>query len=200
MKSFNVTISRAHKIVERLKKRAEEQAALARNSFTMPMIQAKPLPAQVVAYHKRVEEGRAALKVFQVIQKEIADIRNKIAHANVTYGMSDKMAEQERLRHERALLEQVLSANTENDALSLEVVMDKAFEMPNSNPSDGIYPVRRQGIKVMVCEASDIEEWKACVLQIDAVRSRLSDEISDLNASKIEISLSDDSASAAGLV
>ena len=192
MKNFNVTLTRAHKIVERIRSKLSELEK--EIGFVLPTIQITGYAGEHQMAETKVLVNNALAS--QVKHKELLDImteiRTKVGAANVESGVSHLLAEQEGLSRRIALMKSILAKPS--NAISLDALPDyKPFGEQNSF-------ARVTGIQVSTLPTEISNDLATELTKLQTQAFALSDKMADANASRISLELPDNIAEVLGLV
>lgn len=193
--TFTVTLTRWHKVAERLARDYGESVSECRQTLSQTMISAYLGEEQEQFLQDQTQNALANLERAFRIQDAIAHIRHLVGDANVREGVSARLAEFEKLNRRVKALSEVV------DSQSIDMVsVTQLRNIPKDYVADGAsYDSKRPRIKVRMLGMQDLE---ALTNQLDAARRAayaLSDEVSDLNKARLSIELETDVANAAGL-
>lgn len=181
---LKVSLTRAHKLAERISALIAEQVAQAQQ-FAAPSSVDGILGdgvAQVEALERRGVTAMAAVAVVEQLYKDWEAARTAIAEANVSAGVSAKLAHQEVLKRKASLLRQLVDAGKREGLAPRDIAAFRSLAPSTS------YGVRGLFAKALTdAQLAELEEKLANVQRELFV---LSDEISDANTTKIEISIS----------
>ena len=193
--TYTLTLTRWHKVAERLARDYGESISESRSTLSQTAISAYLGEEQEQFLQAQTQNALGNLERAFRIQDAVAHIRHLVGNANVHEGVAAKLAEFDKLnRRAKALSEVVDSQSTEM------VSVTQLRSIPKDYVADGAnYDSKRPKIKVRMLGMQDLEKLAS---QLDATRKAayaLSDEVSDLNKAKLSIELETDVASAAGL-
>ena len=194
MASHTLSLTRWHKVAERLSRTYTELAQSARNAFTN---------TQVSGYLGETQVDRIRVlggielnnlhRAFQ-LQESLIQIRQAIGEANAKTGVNRELAEYDALMRRHKLLETILNAQS-TDMVGIEEIQ----MLPKQILSEDRYDRTRGTIKVKILSSEaelDLHEEARSLL---ARSYALSDRISDLNRERLTLELPEDIAKEAGL-
>ncbi|MBL8421316.1 MAG: hypothetical protein JNK92_11850 [Dechloromonas sp.] len=193
-KDYTLSLSRWHKVAERLSRIYTELTQSARNTFNNTQVGGYLGVAQVdrlkmLAAASLVDMHRA----FEV-QDAIASIRQAIGDANARTGVARELAAHDALSRRHKFLDSILVAQG-----SEMIGLDELPALPSHVVSEDRYDRSRGQIRVRILSTEDRAEIKR---EAEALLSRvysLADRISDLNRERISLALADEIAAQAGL-
>ena len=193
--TYTLTLTRWHKVAERLARDYGESVADSRSTLSQTVISAYLGDEQEQFLKTQTQNAMANLERAFRIQDAVARIRHLVGDANVREGVSAKLAEFDKLnRRVKTLSEVVESQSTDM------VSVTQLSSIPKDYVADGAsYDSKRPKIKVRMLNMQELERLAN---QLDKSRKAayaLSDEISDLNKAKLSVELETEVASAAGL-
>lgn len=193
--TYTLTLTRWHKVAERLARDYGESVSECRSTLSQTVISAYLGEEQEQFLQTQTQNALGNLERAFRIQDAVAHIRHLVGNANVHEGVAGKLAEFDKLnRRVKSLSEVVDSQSTDM------VSVTQLRSIPKDYVADGAsYDSKRPKIKVRMLGMQDLEKLAN---QLDAARKAayaLSDEVSDLNKAKLSIELETDVASAAGL-
>ena len=181
MQTISVTLTRAHKIAERLKARAGELMAEALEAAGAVHLMGVPGEAHL----QRLEgQGARVLELSaqaQRYQNALATVRALIGHANDVRGINAKLAQLEvtnkLVAHFKSVFEATKSA-------TLELAELKTYTPISTQASYGLH--------VNVLNAEDRAKVQTLLTQHQHEAVKLSDDIAEANAARVSIELEDD--------
>ncbi len=193
--TYTLTLTRWHKVAERLARDYGESVSECRSTLSQTVISAYLGEEQEQFLQTQTQNALGNLERAFRIQDAVAHIRHLVGNANVHEGVAGKLAEFDKLnRRVKTLSEVVDSQGTDM------VSVTQLRSIPKDYVADGAsYDSKRPKIKVRMLGMQDLEKLAN---QLDAARKAayaLSDEVSDLNKARLSIELETDVASAAGL-
>lgn len=185
-----LTISRAHKVVERLNKLAAEASARAHILLLPVSVSGYAGEAQLADYTKRSEDGLAELGRFQKIASAVSEIRAAIAEVNATQGINRVLSDMEACNRVAHLIRGIVQAQPADGICFSALPAYTAFAPDNHRYGSVTVKSLTEGALSLLSE-----ELK----RVAAEANRLSDILADLNAYKLTISIPDDMAKDVGL-
>ena len=193
--TYTLTLTRWHKVAERLARDYGESISESRSTLSQTAISAYLGEEQEQFLQAQTQNALGNLERAFRIQDAVAHIRHLVGNANVHEGVAAKLAEFDKLNRRVKTLSEVVDSQS-TDMVSITQLRS----IPKDYVADGAnYDSKRPKIKVRMLGMQDLEKLAS---QLDATRKAayaLSDEVSDLNKAKLSIELETDVASAAGL-
>lgn len=193
--NYTLTLTRWHKIAERLARDYGESVSEARAALTQTEVSAYLGEEQEQFLLTQTQTALANLERAFRIQDAVAHIRHLVGDANVREGVSAKLAEFEKLNRRVKALSEVVESQS-NDMVSVSQLRS----IPKDYVADGAsYDSKRPKIKVRMLDMPALDRLADQLSSARKAAYALSDEISDLNKAKLSIELETEVASAAGL-
>lgn len=198
-KNITNTLSRWHKIAERLKTATTEQrqealtALQAGASVDLDTFTVRGETLQANAREALVGGTASVLRLFDAL----FHVRKEVARANIEFKVSDLLNDMERAKQELNFREECLA--TAADKLSV-AEMQNLSNLRSAQPAAAnVYGHGRERFSVSLVSTESVAELKS--KRDDARRkvSALSDQISNANASKLTIVLDDSVVALLGL-
>jgi hypothetical protein len=194
MQSYTLSLSRWHKVAERLARNYTELTQAVRNTLTNTQVSGFLGEAQVGRLHQLASHQVANLdKAFEV-QDALAKIRQAIGDANVRVGVSKDLAEYDALSRRQKLLETILAAQT-----SEMVGFDDLPQLPKQIVTEDRYDRSKGTVRVCMLNGDALAKLKGDAESLRARVYGLADRISDLNRERLTIDLTEEIAQVAGL-
>lgn len=193
-KNYTLSLSRWHKVAERLSRLYTELTQSARNAFNNTQVGGYLGDAQVDRLKVLAAASLADLHRAFAIQDAIACIRQSIGDANARTGVARILAEHDALSRRHKLLESILVAQG-----SEMVGLDELPALPSHVVTDDRFDRSRGQVRVRLLTADQRSELKREADELLARVYSLADRISDLNCERISLDLSDEIVVVAGL-
>lgn len=175
----SVTLSRAHKIAERLKAGAAERFTVAENGMGVQTAFSSMLPSLVPAMMASVQRAQTALGEARAWQAAYAEVRKAIGRANHEAGVSELLADQERINRELGW-HQTLVAGYGLSAPHLDVVL-----APTSAAPAGV----DRHLSFNVLSTEQLDALKATVARLRRESFALSDKVAEANATRVTLAI-----------
>lgn len=194
-KTYTLTLTRWHKVAERLARDYGESVSESRSALSQTVISSYLGEEQEQFLKVQARNALGNLERAFRIQDAVAHIRHLVGEANVREGVSAKLAEFDKLnRRVKTLAEVVDSQSTDM------VPVTQLRHIPKDYVADGAnYDSKRPKIKVRMLEMQELESLGDQLTAARKAAYALSDEVSDLNKARLAIELETEVASAAGL-
>lgn len=190
MKTIKVTLSRAHKIVERLKLRSTELLAEAESLSQPAPVNLRLLPGNPDAIDRYLDRGvrvMALLAEAEAIQRTGAYVREVIAVENVRRDISEKLSQLE-------VCNKLLASLKALSGLRLPADMEFSNVPAILAGSKDEEPL---GLRLNVLTPQQRAELKTKLSTLQRESVVLSDQIAEANAAPVELTLEDNIAALA---
>ncbi|MPZ46960.1 MAG: hypothetical protein GEV05_27060 [Betaproteobacteria bacterium] len=194
---FNLTLSRWHKVAERMSAALKEREAKVKAAFTATTIS---------AWNKQGIEDKAAdiarraaedVALIELGTHAVAHIRAALAVRNAELGVSARLAEAESAKRCAALYKAVL------DGQKADMVRpDGVCALPADAgvEAEGFFGRRAAAsIALQIADTAMLASLREKLAREEARAMRLLDEVADLNRDKLELDVSDGVLQVAGL-
>ncbi|MGH7336387.1 MAG: hypothetical protein ACREI7_02305, partial [Myxococcota bacterium] len=180
-----LTLTRWHKVAERINGALKEAEARAVAAFTTASISPwnKEGIEQKVA--SMAARGKADLALVEQGSAAVAAIRSALGRRNAELGIADRLAEAEAAHRRTSLYRAVLDKQSVDMVQPEHVRHVPAGVVPESEPSWGRREPAR--ITLQVADASLLAELASKLAREQARSHALLDEIADLNREKLEL-------------
>lgn len=195
MKKFECTVSRWHKIVERLNSAV---TALSEDS-TKKLVSAQFNVMTKAAYStesvkKMREDGLSSTRTLMALLGDISTIKVGVGVKNVDTGVTQKLSELEVVNRKMKFLKSIIEGSEDKISYpSFETInVVEAASVKNLYQSATLF-------NVSILQEADIERFKNDLIAQRKIASKLTDDIADLNRSKMELEISDEGFAAADL-
>ena len=194
-KTHTLTLSRWHKVAERLSRDYTETVFKAKQALTQTRVSAYVGESQEVALREQASDWSARLERAFRLQDGIGDIRRILGDANAQHGITALLAEFDKLNRRQ----KVLTDLVEGQAPDM-IAIGELKHIPADYVADGDnYDRRRPQLRVRMLERAEVIRLRE---ELDAVRARayaLADEIAERNKATLALELTGEVAGAAGL-
>ncbi|MFZ4534956.1 hypothetical protein [Propionivibrio sp.] len=194
MKSHTLSLSRWHKVAERLSRSYTEITQAARNTFINTQVNGFLGEAQVARLRDEAALQMIRLHRAFTLQDALANIRQAVGEANAKTGVSKELANYDALSRRHKYLESILAAQS-----SEMVNFDEMPQLPKQLVSEDRYDRSKGSVRVRMLDNEMVNSLR---VEADELRIKvyaLADRISDLNRERLSLDLSEDIAQAAGL-
>lgn len=176
-----ITLSRAHKVTERIKALLAELSSTAVYGLANASVPRYTGEDQVELLSARSAKGIQAVGKYFKYNQVLTDLRLAISKANTDFGVSELLGQQEMLSRNCGLLKQLL---TDVDVNAVAPSQLKDVRIP-ANPDR----YRDPDIIVTLLTAADRAKLEADMVTLKKEMFVVSDKIADANANKITIEL-----------
>jgi hypothetical protein len=194
-KTHTLTLSRWHKVAERLSRDYTETVFKAKQVLTQTRVSAYVGESQEEALREQSSDWSARLERAFRLQDGIGDIRRVLGDANTQYGVTALLAEFDKLNRRQKVLTELIEGQTAD-----MIAIGELKHIPADYIAEGDnYDRRRPQLRVRMLERPDVSRLRQ---ELDAVRARayaLADEIAERNKATLKLELTEEVASAAGL-
>jgi len=191
---YTFTLTRAHKITERLQKLISDTESSVTTDLSPILFSYPSHLATPDNYKTKHTTAYNNLDLLLNLITLKTTLRNKIAEANQLYGINDKMAEINCNKVKLQLLHKIESLskidNNTIPAANLQYWIETMSKVSSGGDSSYV-------IKVIPGLMSDL--YKTKIKELEKINFILNDTLSDLNKNTITIDLSDDIAELLGL-
>jgi hypothetical protein len=193
----NLTLTRWHKVAERLNAALKEREARAIADLTAATISPWNKAGVEQKAAAIAERAKADLSLVEQATAAVAAIRSALAARNAQLGISARLAEVEAANRRIALYRAVLEKQTVDMVQPEHVRHVPAHAAADSEPSWGRREAAR--ITLQVADAGLLAELAAKLAREQARAHALLDEIADLNREKLELDVAPEVDRIAGL-
>ena len=194
-KTHTLTLSRWHKVAERLSRDYTETVFKAKQALTQTRVSAYVGESQEEALREQASDWSARLERAFRLQDGIGDIRRVLGDANAQHGVTALLAEFDKLNRRQ----KVLTDLVEGQAPDM-IAISELKHIPADYVADGDnYDRRRPQLRVRMLERGEVTRLHE---ELDVVRARayaLADEIAERNKATLALELTGEVAGAAGL-
>lgn len=193
--THTLTLSRWHKVAERLSRDYTETVFKAKQALTQTRVSAYVGESQEQALREQSSDWSARLERAFRLQDGIGDIRCVLGDANAQHGVTALLAEFDKLNRRQKVLTELVEGQTAD-----MIAISELKHIPADYVAEGDnYDRRRAQLRVRMLERPDVTRLRE---ELDAVRARayaLADEIAERNKATLSLELTREVAGAAGL-
>lgn len=193
-KTYTMSLSRWHKVAERLARSYAELTQAARNALTNTQVGGFLGEAQVDRLQALAGQQMSNLNRAFEVQDALARIRQAVGDANARIGVSKDLADYDALSRRQKMLETILAAQT-SDMVSFEEMP----QLPKQIITEDRFDRSKGTVRVRMLDGDSLAGIKG---EVESLRARvygLADRISDLNRERLTIDLTEEIAQVAGL-
>ena len=193
--SHTLTLSRWHKIAERLSREYTETVYACRLTLNQTKVSAYLGSSQEKELRGQSTMSLERLNKAFFIQDCLAQIRQALGDAIVHHGISAKLAEFDKLNRRVKVLTEIIEGQKAD-----MIGIDELHKIPADYLADGErYDSKRPLLSVRMLDASALGALRTQFEQLRTQAYALADEIADLNRAKITLELPVEIAQMAGL-
>lgn len=195
---YTLTLSRWHKVAERINAALKEREAIVKAAFTATAI--SPWNKEGVE-EKAADIARRASEALALVESgalAVAAIRAALALRNAELGIAGKLAEVEAANRRAALYKAVIDGQ-KPDMVRPENVRALPGELIGESESWGFARRSALAVTLQTADTALIDTLREKLAREQARATRLLDEIADLNRETVEIEVAQDVAGIAGL-
>lgn len=193
-----LTLSRWHKVAERMQSAMKARETAVKTAYTATAIS----PWNKVAVEEKAAEiaRRAAedLALVETAAHALAAVRAALALRNAALGVSTRLAEAEAAKR-RATLYRAIVEGQKADMVRPEDVRTLPAELVGETESWGFGRRTALTVTLQTADPALLAELRAKLAREEARATRLLDEVADLNRERLEIDVPDELAQIAGL-
>ena len=194
-KTYTMTLSRWHKVAERLAREYTESAYKAKQALTQTRVSAYVGAGQEQILRDEAGISRGRLDRAFRLQDGIADIRSALGDENARIGVSAQLAEFDKLNRRVKVLTDIVEGQA-SDMIGI----DELKNIPGDYVSDGDnYDRRRPQLRVRMLGREELLGLQEALAGGRARAYALADEIADRNKAVLSLELTEEVARAAGL-
>jgi len=195
---FNLTLTRWHKVAERINVALKEREANVKAAFTATTISAWNKQG---VEDKAAEIARRALVDLTLVEagvRAIATIRAALAIRNAEVGVSARLAEAEAAKRSAALCKAVLDGQ-KADMVRPDGVCALPAGLAAEADAFGFARRASASLTLQTADSALIDALREKLAREQARATRLLDEVADLNRERLEIDVADEVLQIAGL-
>jgi hypothetical protein len=193
-----LTLSRWHKVAERMHSAMKERETAVKSAYTATAI--SPWNKAAVE-QKAAEIARRAAEDLALVEngaQAVATIRAALALRNAALGVSARLAEAEAARR-RAALYRAIVEGQKPDMVRPEDVRALPAALVGETESWGFGRRTAVTVTLQTADPALLAELRAKLAREEGRATRLLDEVADLNRERLEIDVPDELARIAGL-
>ena len=194
-KTCKLTLSRWHKVAERLSREYTETVYKAKQALTQTRVSAYVGEGQERELRDAVTDWTGRLERAFRLQDSVAEIRRTVGDENAKTGVTALLAEFDKLNRRQKVLTEIV----EGQAADMIGIGDLK-NIPQDYVANGDdYDRRRPQLRVRMLDRAQIQKLQQ---ELEAVRARaysLADEIAERNNAAVSLELTDEVALAVGV-
>lgn len=186
--SFNLTLSRWHKVVERLVHASVEANKKAQKVLEGTYIEG--YYGQEATLTKMASDARESISLHFQLTQTISHIKQKTQAKNAKIGVADLLLAQDAKQKQLAVLTSILNVDRTNHVAidGLQKYFEANAELLASKKT-GYMHQERQGVAVATLSAEAQNEYAALAQGLKRDINAIGDSISDLNQQKLSLEL-----------
>ncbi len=193
-KRFELTLSRWHKVAERLSALAAERVKLAKDLYTNTQVSSWNKAGVTERAARLAEEAKAALGLHSLLVDAIVAIRSRLALRNAELGVSAKLSELAGLERRIGMLNAILQGQFPDMVRPVDL-----GEVPRELAEDRGFLKSATRITLRLLPDAEYEAMRAEHSALQGRAHALADAVADLNRSRMELELHVSIARLAGL-
>jgi len=194
---YSLTLSRWHKVAERLNAGSKERETRALTALTATTVSPWNKEGVEVKAVEIAERAKSDLAVIEAATAAVARIRTALALRNVELGISDRLAEADAVNRRARLYRDLL------DKQGMDMVKPADMRhVPAAVATDETFGFGRRAGSVITLAIADkalLDELRAKFAREQARSHALLDEVADANREKLELELEKELSEIAGL-
>jgi hypothetical protein len=194
MKNYTLSLSRWHKVAERLSRSYTEMIQVARGTFNNTQVNGFLGETQVARLRDQAAQQMERLHEAFKLQDAVASIRQAVGDANARTGVSRELADYDALSRRHKFLESILTAQSSD-----MVDFGEMPQLPKQIVSEDRYDRSKATVRVRMLDNEMARSLRAEADELRVKVYALADRISDLNRERLSLELSEEIARAAGL-
>jgi hypothetical protein len=194
-KACKLTLSRWHKVAERLSREYTETVYKAKQALTQTRVSAYVGEGQEQALRDAGTDWKGRLERAFRLQDCVTEIRRTLGDENARAGVTTLLAEFDKLNRRQKVLSEIVEGQAA-DMIGIGEL--KNIPQDYVATADG-YDQRRPQLRVRMLDRAEVQHFQA---ELEAVRARayaLADEIAERNKATVSLELTEEVALAAGL-
>ena len=194
-KTYTLTLSRWHKVAERLSREYTETVYKAKQTLTQTRVSAYVGEGQEQSLREQASDWTIRLARAFRLQDGIADIRRILGDRNTSVGVTSLLADFDKLNRRQKVLTEILEGQ------SAEMIgIDELKNIPQDYVADGDnFDRRRPQLRVRMLDRQDALNLQKELEEVRARAYALADEIAERNKASVALDLPEEVALAAGL-
>lgn len=192
MAKHTLTLSRWHKVVERVNSAVKEKTTNITTTLGNTRVQGFSGQVQIEELDVKAQKARDQIAEVILLVEDLVVVREALASANVANKVNGLVSLQDALAKQVSLIRGVLSQQTPEMVAYKSLSEYKSFEVTRGYREES-------GIKLSLLSQPEVESLEQQLAAIQARLNSLADELADINAAKLEITVSDRISAIAGL-
>lgn len=193
MSQYQITISRAHKVAERLGQRAQEAKEKA-SKLSEPITLQGYSDSQIQRFHAQSQELLDLVSQAHRLSTLQASVRAAIGQANASHGVSEALAAIEGNKKTLVLLRAILDNQNGESYSATSVTIDDLLQFKSLGQID-----RVPSVSLRILSAAQKSKLETMVVDLERENFVLNDKLADLNGKTLTIEVDDEAAHLIGL-
>lgn len=194
-KTCKLTLSRWHKVAERLSRDYTETVYKGKQALTQTRVSAYVGEGQEQALRDSVTDWKQRLERAFRLQDSVTEIRRTLGDENAKAGVTALLAEFDKLNRRQKVLTEIVEGQAPD-----MIGIGELKNIPQDYVANGdMYDQRRPQLRVRMLDRVELQKLQT---DLDAVRAKayaLADEIAERNKATVSLELTEEVAVAAGL-
>jgi hypothetical protein len=193
-KTFELTLTRFHKVAERLSALASEKANEAKQIYTETTVSSWNKTGVADMGLRIAQEAETALTLYRKLLDTVVTIRSRLAVRNAEIGVSVKLTELQGLKRRITAFTEILVGQKADMVRPADIV-----EVPRDLVDDRGFTKSPLKLTLRLLDDAAVAAMRAEFATLQTRAHTLTDEISDLNRNRIKVELDDEIARLAGI-
>ncbi|PIQ51440.1 MAG: hypothetical protein COW02_15010 [Comamonadaceae bacterium CG12_big_fil_rev_8_21_14_0_65_59_15] len=194
-KTCTLTLTRLHKVAERLSREYTESVYAAKQTLSNTKVSSYLGAEQQNALRTAAQDATARLARAFRVQDAVSEVRRALGDANVKNGVSPKLAELDKFNRRLKVVTELIEGQSPS-----MISIDQLANIPADYVADGSsYESKRPLLHVRMLSKDDLDGLRAEFEAIRAQSYALSDEIADLNKATLTLTVSLEVSKLAGI-
>ena len=194
-KTCTLTLTRWHKVAERLSREYTESVYAAKQTLSNTKVSSYLGAEQQNALRTAAQDATARLARAFRVQDAVSEARRALGDANVKNGVSPKLAELDKFNRRLKVVTELIEGQSPS-----MISIDQLANIPADYVADGSsYESKRPLLHVRMLSKDDLDGLRAEFEAIRAQSYALSDEIADLNKATLTLTVSLEVSKLAGI-
>jgi hypothetical protein len=194
-KTCTLTLTRWHKVAERLSREYTESVYTAKQTLSNTKVSSYLGAEQQDALRTAAQDATERLARAFRVQDAVREVRRALGDANVKNGVSPKLAELDKLNRRLKVVTELIEGQSPS-----MISIEQLENIPSDYVADGnSYDSKRPLLHVRMLSRDDLTRLKADFESIRIQAYALSDEVADLNKATLTLTVLLEVAALAGI-
>lgn len=193
MSQYQITISRAHKVAERLGQRAQEAKEKA-SKLSEPITLQGYSDSQLQRFHAQSQELLDLVSQAHRLSSLQANVRAAIGQANANHGVSDALAAIEGNKKTLTLVRAILDNQNGESYSATSVTIDDLLQFKSLGQAD-----RAPSVSLRILSPAQKSKLETMATDLERENFVLNDKLADFNGKTLTIEVDDETAHLIGL-